>query len=514
MNQVGSATVKDIEKHHQQVQRQTLIACRQNPVAKAFYYCHRAAEEENMEQVKSLLKFNEEAETEGRIEHKQLSELSVELIWAERELAYKLDKIGLIIWMNQVGSATVKDIEKHHQQVQRQTLIACRQNPVAKAFYYCHRAAEEENMEQVKSLLKNAEQQLHVKTFIESPPSNLPGELSDRNGPSLTSTDRPPAPVLISQDRTSMTFRTEHWKPTTECPVAYYALYGHVVTGANKTVHNVDNKLSGTASMTPVTSGQCVLRAYGLMPDADYVFAVAAYDEDGQPLGTHQCGLGHSTPPILVCPPLSSLVALSYLAQILRIDLSQRLLIGMEIAELADEGELVVNHATLIYQMLLPLCNGQLKIPIMAKTAYKRALPRIGSKCVQILWNKFVIETLPEQPYTGPDSSPVKGFKTYRSILISDCARLILVRCLTLLLSAKKHQKRFEQAQGLVNWPPTNVLVSIAYQSAQVLQHFEEHKAAIHLLKMTKKVFENNIQGESQLDYIFAIRYWFWPKVE
>ncbi|KAF5405430.1 hypothetical protein PHET_01079 [Paragonimus heterotremus] len=74
-----------------------------------------------------------------------------------------------------------------------------------------------------------------------------------------------------------------------------------------------------------------------------------------------------------------------------------------------------------------------------------------------------------------------------------------MVRCLTLLLSAKKHQKRFEQAEGLINWPPTNVLVSIAYQSAQVLQHFEEHKAAIHLLKMTKKVFENNIQAANRL---------------
>ncbi|KAF8565145.1 hypothetical protein P879_02965 [Paragonimus westermani] len=115
---------------------------------------------------------------------------------------------------------------------------------------------------------------------------------------------------------------------------------------------------------TPVISGQCVLRAYGLIPDTNYVFAVAAYDEDGQPLGTHQYGLGHSTSPILACPPLSSLVALSYLAQ----------------------------------------------------TAYKRELPRIGSKCVQILWNKFVMETLPEQPYRGPDSSPIKGFKTYRLV--------------------------------------------------------------------------------------------------
>ncbi|KAF7232392.1 hypothetical protein EG68_12560, partial [Paragonimus skrjabini miyazakii] len=165
--------------------------------------------------------FNEEAETEDRIEHKQLCELSVELIWAERELAYKLDKIGLTIWMNQVSSTTTKDIEKHHQQTQRKTLSACRQNPVAKAFYYCHRAAEEENMEQVKSLLKNAEQQLRVKEFVESPSSTLPGELSNHNGPPITSTDRPPAPVLISQDRTSMTFRTEHWKPTTECSVCH-----------------------------------------------------------------------------------------------------------------------------------------------------------------------------------------------------------------------------------------------------------------------------------------------------
>ncbi|TPP39726.1 hypothetical protein FGIG_01732, partial [Fasciola gigantica] len=108
--------------------------------------------------------------------------------------------------------------------------------------------------------------------------------------------------------------------------------------------------------------GRCLIQINNLKSDEVYVFAVAAYDAQGRSLGSHQNGIGQSTAPILVCSEWDELMPFTYLAE----------------------------------------------------SAYKRNMIDIGSKAFQVLWPRFVEESVPVRPECGPDSTPLKPLKVYK----------------------------------------------------------------------------------------------------
>ena len=62
-----------------------------------------------------------------------------------------------------------------------------------------------------------------------------------------------------------------------------------------------------------VPGHRCELRVSGLLPHDRYMFAVAAYNADGQVIGG---GIGESTKPILASHPLPILMTWGFLSQI------------------------------------------------------------------------------------------------------------------------------------------------------------------------------------------------------
>lgn len=66
----------------------------------------------------------------------------------------------------------------------------------------------------------------------------------------------------------------------------------------------------------PCIQHRCVIQIDNLKPDETYVFAVAAYDTQGRPLGSHQNGIGRSTMPILVCSEWDELMPFTYLVEV------------------------------------------------------------------------------------------------------------------------------------------------------------------------------------------------------
>ena len=54
-----------------------------------------------------------------------------------------------------------------------------------------------------------------------------------------------------------------------------------------------------------------------LTPNEEYAFAVAAYNEEGHPIGPHKHGLGHSTKPILAYSSLCIYTGLCHLLQVI-----------------------------------------------------------------------------------------------------------------------------------------------------------------------------------------------------
>ncbi|KAA0194037.1 hypothetical protein FBUS_01073 [Fasciolopsis buskii] len=112
----------------------------------------------------------------------------------------------------------------------------------------------------------------------------------------------------------------------------------------------------------PCIQHRCVIQIDNLKPDETYVFAVAAYDTQGRPLGSHQNGIGRSTMPILVCSEWDELMPFTYLVE----------------------------------------------------SAYNRNMSDLGNKAFQVLWHRFVEETIPIRPKFGPDSTPLKPLKVHK----------------------------------------------------------------------------------------------------
>ncbi|XP_072301761.1 cilia- and flagella-associated protein 54 [Eucyclogobius newberryi] len=122
----------------------------------------------------------------------------------------------------------------------------------------------------------------------------------------------PPPPVLITRSDHSLSFVPAPYYPKQK--VCWYQLLGHAAEGTSNTkVRLGDCYLAGTGSLIPAESGRCVLKVEGLDPNQKYVFAVAAYNNQGDLVGN---SIGETTIPMLASPLLPLLTAWAYLAQV------------------------------------------------------------------------------------------------------------------------------------------------------------------------------------------------------
>ncbi|XP_073413034.1 cilia- and flagella-associated protein 54 isoform X2 [Dendrobates tinctorius] len=119
----------------------------------------------------------------------------------------------------------------------------------------------------------------------------------------------PPSPILLCRTEHSMVFTPAPF--TSDTKVSWYSLFGRIVTGPNLKVRLNDHYLLGTGEQVPA-NGNVLLEAKGLKRNEKYIFAVAAYAEDGRLIGDV---IGESTKSILASLPLSVPATLAYLAQ-------------------------------------------------------------------------------------------------------------------------------------------------------------------------------------------------------
>ncbi|XP_063397833.1 cilia- and flagella-associated protein 54-like isoform X1 [Mytilus trossulus] len=121
----------------------------------------------------------------------------------------------------------------------------------------------------------------------------------------------PTAPILLCRTDTMMIFKPSPFKSEDGQQVSWYKLFARSSSGSNVKVRLNDYFLPGTGESVP--SNQSELRVSGLKPDEKYVFAVAAYNGDGQIIGG---GIGDSSKPILASSPLPVLMTWAFLSQI------------------------------------------------------------------------------------------------------------------------------------------------------------------------------------------------------
>uniref|UniRef100_UPI00398F6EC5 cilia- and flagella-associated protein 54 isoform X3 n=1 Tax=Pristiophorus japonicus TaxID=55135 RepID=UPI00398F6EC5 len=118
-----------------------------------------------------------------------------------------------------------------------------------------------------------------------------------------------PAPILLSRTNNSMTFKPAPFVSSKK--VYWYRIFGRTATGTIFKVRLLDFHLEGTGQEVPAF-GECLLKVTGIQANEKYIFAVAAYSQDGKIIGN---GIGKTTTPILAYYPLPILTAWTYLCQ-------------------------------------------------------------------------------------------------------------------------------------------------------------------------------------------------------
>ncbi|GCC32238.1 hypothetical protein chiPu_0010699 [Chiloscyllium punctatum] len=134
-----------------------------------------------------------------------------------------------------------------------------------------------------------------------------------RTKPTLTDNeelDVVPAPILLSRTHNSVIFKPAPFASSKE--VYWFRIFGRTATGSILKVRLKDSHLQGTGIQVPAF-GECLLEVKDLEPNEKYIFAVAAYSEDGTIIGN---GIGETTKPILAYYPLPLLTAWTYLCQV------------------------------------------------------------------------------------------------------------------------------------------------------------------------------------------------------
>uniref|UniRef100_UPI0010A09C34 cilia- and flagella-associated protein 54-like n=1 Tax=Podarcis muralis TaxID=64176 RepID=UPI0010A09C34 len=117
--------------------------------------------------------------------------------------------------------------------------------------------------------------------------------------------------LYLMQKATLMPVGAVSSSPKQLLEIAWYCIFGRVAEGCNPKVRLNNYSLKNTAEVVPFDE-TCILEVEDLEPNQSYIFAVAAYDSDGNLISD---SIGETLKPILAYPPLSAAAVRAYLIQ-------------------------------------------------------------------------------------------------------------------------------------------------------------------------------------------------------
>ncbi|XP_032221437.2 cilia- and flagella-associated protein 54 isoform X1 [Nematostella vectensis] len=246
-----------------------------------------------------------------------LKALHMELLFVHHRVALKLVALGSDPRSQRSTAAKKQKPDKSGTAAptavmsdeETELMAFCGKNPMYKALLLMHQAsrATTRGTEEQTQLLKESMDLIQKAQQRDRKLASWNRPSSDETAPSP---DVPPAPLLLYRSPSVMIFRPAPYSPKGET-VAWYRLFGRSASGHNVKVRLNDYQLPGTGEEIPATD-KCRLMVKSLVPNEKYVFAVAAYNRQGQLIGKT---IGSSSRPVLATHPLPTLMAWGYLAQ-------------------------------------------------------------------------------------------------------------------------------------------------------------------------------------------------------
>ncbi|XP_067860705.1 cilia- and flagella-associated protein 54 isoform X2 [Heptranchias perlo] len=245
--------------------------------------------------------------------HSLIMDLHLELIQVYYRVAFKLLKINLESLNSESSRQESSGAGANYGitiSTEADIIKNVKKNEVLKALFLIQkvmslyskgqdRASKNRLLEEAVTLLRKAEDE-------EKKLYSLSAQQHSSDNKKL---DVVPAPILLSRTHNSMIFKPAPFASSKK--VYWYRLFGRPATGSILKVRLMDFHLQGTGQEVPALE-DCLLEVRGIEPSEKYIFAVAAYSEDGKIFGN---GIGETTKPILAFYPLPILTAWSYLCQ-------------------------------------------------------------------------------------------------------------------------------------------------------------------------------------------------------
>lgn len=234
--------------------------------------------------------------------------ISSDIIDYNTELLYTYQRLSLKLAIG--PELEPVDIEKEFEKV----LKDCRKNKISqsllylcKALYLIQADPDRKSSDLVRKTIEKA-----FEKVIDA--QNEDQLLNDKhvkiNLDEMVKGKVPPAPLVLLKSATSVTVCPRKFESTAGIKPSWYRVFASKMTNINFRARITDYSYSGSGEQIPADNFQSV-RVEGLCPDEKYIFAVGAYDEEGELINL----IGESTDPILTSNTYSILYCWALLCQ-------------------------------------------------------------------------------------------------------------------------------------------------------------------------------------------------------
>ncbi|XP_032154492.1 cilia- and flagella-associated protein 54 isoform X2 [Sapajus apella] len=299
----------------------------------------------------------------------------------------------------------------------------------------------------------------------------------------------PPPPILLSRTHCSVTLKPAPF--TSEVKVSWYCILGCKAEGSYGKVRLNNNHLPNSGEAIPA-DGKSIFEVKGLETNEKYVFAVAAYSNNGKLVGG---AIGETTKPILVYPPLSTITARMFLTQVAyqvgNYELAKK--VFSPVWDYFVASPLQDEQSVICLSNIITITQRRLHADILAETS--------SILLYLFLRNIFVISDIKiKEENLFCDN--IKGNEVFPSQQIArliECERVLVALELSNSLNDSSYAlQAVTQCYGLL--APIIYHNIVLVPVVQILRSWREYDLAVMIINYGKKMLDITPESKSLLD--------------
>uniref|UniRef100_A0A2K6T8U7 Cilia and flagella associated protein 54 n=1 Tax=Saimiri boliviensis boliviensis TaxID=39432 RepID=A0A2K6T8U7_SAIBB len=340
----------------------------------------------------------------------------------------------------------------------------------------------------------------------------------------------PPPPILLSRTHCSVTLKPAPF--TSEVQVSWYCILGCKAEGSYGKVRLNNNHLPNSGEAIPA-DGKSIFEVKGLETNEKYVFAVAAYSNNGKLVGG---AIGETTKPILVYPPVSTVTARMFLTQVAyqvgNYELAKK--VFSPVWDYFVASPLQDEQSVICLSNIITITQRRLHADILAETSsillylFLRNIFVISDikikeenlfcdnikgnevfpaqqiarliECERVLVALELSNSLNDSSYALQAVTQCYGLLApiiYHNIVLVPVVQ-ILIKCIVVLqglpniVCSKKHTASFESVQHMI--------ACCIFYITKILRSWREYDLAVMIINYGKKMLDTTPESKSLLD--------------